>query len=177
MCGDIRYVEMSYCNTLPSVEEFTWTNILLRKRIVCKKVPTSCCVVAEEYVGGPSGLLLRKIWHLQVNRVIFCWLQVELQIIYPITAQRNFSLLAEVKPHRCFLDFQKAKQSHRLQALVDARKRTWEHDSFLTEIGNPSFNREEHNCLVETKYFIYSVCWQILSGIFRKTDPVQNTCW
>lgn len=29
---------------------------------------------------------------------------------------------------------------------------------FLTEMGNPSFNREEHNCLVETKYFIYILC-------------------
>lgn len=45
-----EYEEMAYCNTLPPVKEFIWTNIFLRTRVVYKKVPASYCVV-EECVG------------------------------------------------------------------------------------------------------------------------------
>lgn len=139
-----KYVEMAYCNTLPAVVLFLWTNILLKTSAVCKRESTNLllCYWQRMLIGVvPCVSFQERFWHLQGNWGSFWQLcTVELQIIHPITAQRNFSLLAEVEPGRCFLDYQKSKQSHRLQVLVDTRKRrAWGQNPFLTDKGNPSF--------------------------------------
>lgn len=93
-----EYMGMAYCNALSPVEKFMWTNIVLKTRVVRKRVPTSCCVTEKAHL-----LVWSLVSPFEKGIDIFgligrasdsSW--VELQITHPITAQRNFSLLAEL---------------------------------------------------------------------------------
>lgn len=137
-----EYMEMAYCSTLLPLENFVWVNVLLKTRVVCKKESASLllCYWKSMLIGViPSVSFWTRFWHLQVDRGSFSRLWVELQIIHSVTAQRNFSLLAEVEPGICFLEYQKSKQSHRLRIVVGTRKRAWGRNPFLTDMGNLSF--------------------------------------